>query len=55
VNIPTVGDVIAAFFSGRQAEPGEVTPGPGERMCARTGPPEAALDAAPEPEPEAEP
>jgi len=42
MSIPSVGDVIAAVFGERQADPGLVVYGP----CCR---------AEPEPEPEAEP
>ena len=66
MNLPTPGDVFAAFFAaGHQAEPGEVMFGPCDRIEAEpdpdepvpftlTGQAEAALDAD-EPEPEAEP
>ena len=65
VNIPSVGDVIAAFFSAspQAGDPGvcvdsrgriEAEPGPDEPVpYALTDQAEAALDA--EPEPEAEP
>jgi hypothetical protein len=66
MNIPSPGEVFAAFFtSGHQAEPGELTIGPCDRIEAEPGPDEpvpfaltdqaeAALDADPEPEAELE-
>ena len=66
MNLPTPGDVFAAFFAADfQAEPGEVMFGPCDRIEAEPGPDEpvpftltgqaeAALDAA-GPELEAEP
>jgi len=66
VNVPTPAVVFAAFFAcGHQAEPGQVTFGPCDRIepepdpdepvpFVLTGRAEAALDADPEPEPEPE-
>ena len=46
MNVPTAGEVFAAFFAGgHQAEPGELTIGPCDRIEA-----EVALGAGGEPE-----